>query len=325
MRAGRLAPRALAISRDGTRVLAGNDDSCVRLFDLERRAELATLAGHGAGVNAVAFSADAATAVLGYSTGALCAQRLLRETPGPELTSHGHFVFALRLTPDGREVVSVALDGVLRVSDLSGGRERFRLRHGYAIFSVDLSADGRRALTAGGSELRLWDIERGCELASRLAHPGAVHSFAAIDASGRRAVSGAEDGVLLLWDLESGEKLAAIPTGSDGISALAHSRDGRRALAGYAYGPLRLIDLESRKTLRTYPAHQGWVRDVRITPDGRRNVSVAQNRTLALIDLETGAALPTPLACLPVAAISVDPAGQIAVADIRGRIHRLQR
>lgn len=75
--------------------------------------------------------------------------------------------------------------------------------------------------------------------------------------------------------------------------------------------------------------HADAVWAVAFSPDGRSALSGSADgeaivwETFALTDLESGAALPSPLARCPAAAISVDSAGQIAVADVRGRIHRI--
>ena len=58
-------PRAVAISRDGMRIVSGSDDDTVRIWDASMGAELNVLKGHAGSVNSVAISRDTIRIVSG--------------------------------------------------------------------------------------------------------------------------------------------------------------------------------------------------------------------------------------------------------------------
>jgi WD40 repeat protein len=123
-------------------------------------------------------------------------------------------------------------------------------------------------------------------------HTKAVHGVA-MTPNGRRAVSGASDGTLRVWDLETGYS-RVLEEHRGAVNAVAVTPDGRRAVSGASDGTLRVWDLETGYS-RVLEGHRGAVRAVAVTPDGRRAVSGcgavnvdARDETLCVWDLETG-------------------------------------
>ena len=115
----------------------------------------------------------------------------------------------------------------------------------------------------------------------------------AVTRDGQRAVSGAEDGTLKVWDLERGALLATLEGHGDTVWAVAVTPDGRRAVSGLDDHTLKVWDLERSALLATLEGHGDTVWAVAVTPDGRRAVSGSDDRTLKVWDLEQGALLAT--------------------------------
>ncbi len=95
----------------------------------------------------------------------------------------------------------------------------------------------------------------------------------ALSADGRRAVSGAVDGMLRVWDIEARTGLATLQ-GHDGeVTGVALSADGRRALSGSSSGMVQVWDVKRRLCLASLDGHLGFVTGVALSADGRRAVS----------------------------------------------------
>jgi WD40 repeat protein len=121
-------------------------------------------------------------------------------------------------------------------------------------------------------------------------HRGFVKAITALPEGG--VVSGSDDHTLRIWDVESGQTLAALEGHHGSVSAVAVLRDGRRVVSGSSDGTLRVWDVESGQTLTTLKGHQLSVTALAVFPDGRV-VSGSHDGTLRVWDVERGVALAT--------------------------------
>jgi len=146
-----------------------------------------------------------------------------------------------------------------------------------------------------------------------------------ITPDGRRAVSGSGDNTLIVWDLESGEKLKTLEGHTDQVNAVSITPDGRRAVSGSWDKTLIVWDLESGEKLKTLEGHTDQVKAVSITPDGRRAVSAAGklDKPLILWDLERGEMLNRFFSTSAFEALSIYQGG-IAAGGSRGKMSILQ-
>ncbi|MCL2639204.1 MAG: DUF4365 domain-containing protein [Phycisphaerales bacterium] len=113
----------------------------------------------------------------------------------------------------------------------------------------------------------------------------------AITPDGTRALSGAGDNTLRLWDLATGKTLAVWIGHTDPVYTVEITSDGTRALSGSGDNTLRLWDFATGKTLAVLEGHTRSVMSMPITPDGTRALSGAHDKTLRLWDLTTGETL----------------------------------
>jgi hypothetical protein len=124
---------------------------------------LATLRGHGGGVQAVALTPDGRRAVSGSDDKTLKVWDLESWVVLQTLRGHEGSVKAVALTPDGRRAVSGSADMTLKVWNLESGTELHTLRgHEHKVTMVALSPDGRRAVSGSPDKtLKVWDLEQG--------------------------------------------------------------------------------------------------------------------------------------------------------------------
>ncbi len=112
----------------------------------------------------------------------------------------------------------------------------------------------------------------------------------AISPDGSRALSGGSDNTVRLWDMETGEQLAALEGHTDAVMSVAFSPDGRMALSGSRDGTVRLWSLETRDELRRFEGEQaGWINSVAFSPDGKTFLAGADDKTIVLWDVESQA------------------------------------
>jgi cytochrome c len=109
---------------------------------------------------------------------------------------------------------------------------------------VAFTPDGRRAVSASVDEtVRIWDLERGVQLAALVGHEGPVFGIA-ISADGRLAASGGMDRTVIVWSLESGTFLRALYGHDAPVWSVAFTPDGERLLSAGSDEVVRLWDIQ---------------------------------------------------------------------------------
>jgi GTPase SAR1 family protein len=154
-----------------------------------------------------------------------------------------------------------------------------------------------------------------------LRHGDSVLSLAVLS-NGRRALSGSGDGLIRLWDLETGTELRQFIGRKEAITSLAVLPHGLRALSGGS--DTRLWELETGTELHRFEGPSYWVSSLAVLPDGRREVSGCDDGILRLWDLEAGTELRRFRGHSgEVTSVAVHPNGRLALSGGRDGTMRL--
>ena len=155
--------------------------------------------------------------------------------------------------------------------------------HSRKIECVAFSADGR-TLASGGDDqsIRLWDLETGEHLATRVGHTGLVRSLA-FSPDGTRLASWGEDSTLRFWS--TAEDPRVLRHGSYVYGARC-SPDGARIYTGSWDSFLRVFDTESGAEVARWPVG-GRVGSLAVGPGGRW-VAVATGASVVVLDSVDG-------------------------------------
>jgi hypothetical protein len=106
---------------------------------------------------------------------------------------------------------------------------------------------------------------------------------------GERALSGAINDTIYLWDAKTGEIVRSFEGHKGGVHRVAISPDGHYVLAGSNEGKtLRLWDVATGKLLRDFIGHEGSIHGVAFSGDGCRAISCSGDKTVRLWDVATG-------------------------------------
>jgi WD40 repeat protein/DNA-binding SARP family transcriptional activator len=204
------------------------------------------------------------------------------------LAGHEGWVPCLEFAPDGRQALSCSVDGTLIVWDLQNREVLHRLAaHGQGLWSIAVSPDGRTALSDSGdstgeASMILWNLETGqkTHTFSRSDQPtGAGVGGIAYLPDGRSAISCEGDGLLIEWDLETGEEIRRLGTHSSLRTRIVVAPDGRLALTSGMDGTLALWDLETGEAIRRWGGH-GAIFDIAIAPDGQTALVGSSDTTI---------------------------------------------
>ena len=163
-------------------------------------------------------------------------------------------------------------------------------------------------------------VLRGSEVTTVLGHTDQVLACV-FSPDSARVVSGAYDGTLKVWDLETGRCLRTLEGHADSVFACVFSPDGARVVSGADDGTLKVWDIETGRCLRTLEGHVDLVLACVISSDGARVVSGSGDRALKVWDLETGHCLRTLKGhAAEVGACALSPDGTRIVSGCRGAL-----
>ncbi|MBS2550595.1 protein kinase [Catenulispora sp. NL8] len=259
------------------RVLIGNVDDSVRLYDIPSGQCLRTLDARGHDIDVTPDGAFAATCSsdTGIRFWDLATGACLRTFAEDERAA-----WSVRLSVDARVLIASVSGGEVKVWDPRTGAHRWTFGGHGGTTPVELSADGRRALTSGRDDgtTRLWDLETGRCLLSlkRGDRSGNAMRFSR---DGRlAALAGYKEPTLAVWDLEAGRRISVLKGHARFGGQIEFSLDNRHLISCDSRD-IRVWEVAGGRCLRTFREHTARVCAVRFDATATHAVSVSEDNS----------------------------------------------
>ena len=282
----------MCLSADGERLFVGtrHKSNEWRLADYEC---LETFTGHhGHAVPSVAYTRDERRLLTGSRDGSIrlwdrhTAEVVRRWFP------HRAHVSRMRVSPDGKWVLSYGNDHLLIETSLETGTPRLPWeRHLSAVTAVVFSPDGSVCVTGSmDNTIRIWDA--GTWMTSRtIENPGTEVTGLAISADGAHLAAASKDGTVGIFDLETGGLSLTLPGHRGYARAVAFCGD--RVVSAGDDGIVAVWDLAKGEAVHSMAGHVGGILALSVRGDGERALSGGRDGTVREWGLGDGRELTT--------------------------------
>lgn len=265
---------SVAVSSDGTRIVAGYSDKAARVWDVSTATVLAVLAGHELLLASVAISQDGTHVATGSFDQTACSWDVATRAKVCISKKLGAPVRSVAISPDGKRIATGSDDNTARIWDMGTGAEIQVLRgHIGGVVSVAFIPGGAGIVTGSDDKTaRIWTAATDAEVKTLSGHTGSVSSVA-FSADGKLLVSGSWDKTARSWDAHSGQPIRVFDQHSDRVAAVAIDDDGKRMVTGSWDGTAKIWDTDSGQVAKVLSGQIDQVSSVAISADGSRVVT----------------------------------------------------
>ena len=241
----------MVMMQDGKHLVSVADrDLAVKIWDIQNRELVSSLAPNSAHVTAVAVSPDQRYIVTGGEDGIA---RFWDVDRGVLLrtSEHEHGIYSMAISPDGRHLLCGSkrtpgerYPGVVWVWDFELGTLLQTLGgHKGHVTAIAVTADSRYILSGDQhGSVYLWDLETGTLLKTMTGHDAPILTIH-VSHDGQHVITGSPDGSVRVWILRGGVLLANLKH-TENIHSLVVSPDCKHVITGSIDGLVQVWDFD---------------------------------------------------------------------------------
>lgn len=289
---------AVAISKDGRRVLSCGAQGYVRVFD-PQTLQPQMLAGTGTATLCVAVSSDGNVVAAGNSNGGL----YVWDISSGKMVNTGAFqigtspIYGCDISPDGKLLAAGMFDGQVHVYSLDGAKPKAILQlagHKTPVRSVRFAPNNRTLATGSNDGVVIfWGIkgQQIDELARGEGHTGNVTGLD-FSPNGSILAAGLSDGAVWFWNTstEKPVKRTVFKAHTGAITSLRFAPNGTTVLTSGAEGSVKfwVVTATTKPSMVIDKGHVGAINGVAIAPDGKYVITGGADWTVRAWDLVGG-------------------------------------
>lgn len=199
------------------------------------------------------------------------------------LQGHSDWAISAAFSEDGQQIVTGGRDGEVALWELESGQiiERWNLHKD--IVRTVYYAKQQGLLISGGDDLMAYLIDIQTDKIRSFEHKTIVRAVS-VPPTGAFILTGSEDGILHIWNLDQALSKDLVAHTSD-INSITYHPDGRHFLTASNDQTIRLWNKDGILQ-KTYRGHADGVQDLVFAADGHSFISGSQDGSLRIWDTD---------------------------------------
>ncbi|XP_059621624.1 U3 small nucleolar RNA-associated protein 15 homolog [Phlebotomus argentipes] len=233
---------------DGKLLVAGDEEGLVKLFDVSSKNILRLFKGHKGAVHRAAFVQDSLHISSFSDDKTVKVWDLSTEKVVNEFSGHTDYVRAGCTSPVSPHLlISGGYDHMVRMYDTrTANNQVLEVNHESPVESVIYLPSGGVFVTAGGTDIKVWDAMAGGKLLARIAQHHKTVTCLKLANNGRRLLSGSLDHNIKIYDVSNYEFVYNINY-PNSVLSMGISADDETLVAGMVDGLVSIRRMESEK------------------------------------------------------------------------------
>lgn len=240
--------------QDGRLLVAGDEQGLVKLFDTSSKNVLRLFKGHKAPVHRVNFTSDLLHIASFSDDKTVKLWDVANEKAIHTFAHHQDYVRAGTVNPVSADViVSGGYDGKINLYDTRSNEVTSTVDHGSPVESLLFLPTGGIFISAGGTEIRVWDAFAGCRLLTKLSQHHKTVTCLRLGSDGKRILSGGLDRHVKIYDVASYQTVHTLNF-PNAVLSLGVAPNDQTVVAGMVDGLVSIQNMEvSRQKEKVRP------------------------------------------------------------------------
>uniref|UniRef100_W8B2N6 U3 small nucleolar RNA-associated protein 15 homolog n=1 Tax=Ceratitis capitata TaxID=7213 RepID=W8B2N6_CERCA len=239
--------------QDGRLLVAGDEQGFVKLFDPSSKNVLRLFKGHKGPVHRAQFTQDLLRIASFSDDRSVKLWDIATEKAALSFEEHEDYIRAGAINPMSPDtILSGGYDGKIKMYDTRTQQVSYSIDHGSPVESLLFLPTGGIFISAGGTEMRVWDAFAGCRLLTKISQHHKTITSLRLGSNGKRLLSGSLDRHVKIYDVATYQTVHTLDF-PNAVLSLGVAPGDQTVVAGMVDGLISIQNMEIDRNKKEKP------------------------------------------------------------------------